>query len=113
MNAVIAPLASAVAVVLWDWAGTSGLARYARLFDFDYRYWPPSKARIASLALLWLAATICALFAHPNPEKPSIWILFVIGPALILWSVIGLLDFFAQSRTGYRKPPSRYSDPSF
>ena len=111
MRALVAIIVALLAVPLWDWAAITRIGAYA--FDCDYRYWPLSRARTASVVLLVIAVAVAGAFAHPDPNDPPIWALAMLGGALVTWGVIGFLDVLAQNRKGDRTPPPppRYSDP--
>ena len=79
-------------------------------WSFDYRYWPLSRSRTASVILLAIAVTITGLFVKPNPVDPPLWWLLLIAPALLIWLAVTWADFMAQRRAGYRERP-RYSEP--
>lgn len=91
-----------VIVPIVDWIAITGMA--ARLTDFDYRYWPPTKSRVVGVGCLALAVGVVAVFA--NPDNPPLWPLIPVGLLAFAWIGIGYLDIVAQRRTGYRVPPS-------
>jgi len=111
VRALAAVVVALLVVPLWDWAAITRVGAYA--FDCDYRYWPPSRARAASVVLVGIAVAVAGAFARPDPNHPPIWALAMLGGAFVIWGVIGFLDVVAQNRKGDRAPPPppRYSDP--
>lgn len=107
MHALLTILASAGIAIGCDWLGVERMASMAT--SFDYRYWPLSKSRVSSLILLIVATAVVALSPRPDPRNPLDWPLVFAGLALVAWGAVAWLDFMAQRRAGYRKPP-RYGD---
>jgi hypothetical protein len=105
---IVAPLLSALVAVLFDWAGAGKVALL--LSGFDYRYWPPSKPRAASVLVLWISTIPGAVFALRRGEAPM-WPVLCFGVGLIVWAVVSFVDLIEQQRSGYRRP-GRYSDPN-
>jgi len=91
----------ALVVPVADWIFVTGAA--ARFPDFDYRYWPPTKARVISVLSLALSTAIVMTFADSG--SPPLWPVIPAGLAIIAWTFIGCRDIQAQRRTGYRIPP--------
>ena len=85
-----------------DWIAITGSA--ARYSDFDYRYWPPGKARILSVLLVAVTVGIAAICARA--DDPPSWSLIPAFVALVIWGLVGCLDIIAQRKTGYRITPS-------
>ena len=110
MNAVITVLACIGGVVGFDWLATGRMASMAT--SFDYHYWPPSKLRIFSLALVAVAAAVVLLSPSSDEQNRLDWPLLFAIVALGIWWLVTWLDFMAQRRTGYREPP-RYSDTDY
>ena len=84
-----------------DWLVVTRIAGYYT--DFDYRYWPLSKARVISMLSLGVSIAILLIFA--DPDKEAWWPAIPAGLAIIAWSFIYYIDILAQRRTGYRNPP--------
>jgi hypothetical protein len=97
-------------VSLFDWLFITRVAGY--FSDFDYRYWPLSRIRLASLLALICTVALLVIFVRPNPDNPPLWVLIPFGIVLILWISVGYRDIAIQRRTGYRTPP-RYSDGDY
>jgi amino acid transporter len=89
-------------VLAVDWIAITGMA--ARLSGFDYRYWPPTRARSISVSFLALTVVVLGVFA--NPDNPPLWLLIPGFIVIIAWIVIGYRDILRQQCTGYRVPPS-------
>lgn len=100
-------VAAVVVVAAWDWLAATRLGAYAT--SFDYRYWPLSRWRLFSVAVLGVTVAAIAAVARPDPVSPPVWPIIVGGAALALWAVVLNRDWFAQRRTAYREPP-RSSD---
>jgi hypothetical protein len=100
MNILGSVATAVIGVPLYDWLSVTGSA--AKATSFDYRYLPLSKMRIVSIVCL--SAAMFYFCATINPDNPApLPIILVVG-ALAAHSVISLIDFFAQRRTGYRTP---------
>ena len=112
MRVVLSVVIAIIAVPIWDWAAMGRIGLFAS--DCDYRYWPLSKSRIASVLVLFMAACIIGIVATSESNNSPIWALVVGAAALFVWAVVGFMDVLAQNRSGYRAPvpPPRYSDPN-
>ncbi|MGN6820247.1 MAG: hypothetical protein ACTHJR_16410 [Sphingomonas sp.] len=86
-----------IGIPLFDWLSVTGPA--ARITSFDYAYWPPSKARIASLVLLAAGLLVTLLISHPPND--SLWKLVPAGIGLVIHGVIGWLDVLRQKREAF------------
>jgi hypothetical protein len=103
MNAVSiieGTLGSIAAAALYDWLSITRSAAFYT--DFDYRYFPLSKMRMATLGLV--AAAFLFAFLSINPANPPMLPLVLAGVALAIHGVVGQVDLLAQRRTGYRTP---------
>jgi peptidoglycan/LPS O-acetylase OafA/YrhL len=93
-------------VAVCDWAFMGKLG--AMSTDIDYRYWPLTWPRLATLVVAATTAAVSALFLTPGdmPLWPFlVWVL-VFG----LWIFVAVDEIARQRAIGYRIPP-RYSDP--
>ena len=105
MTPLVAALVAIIAVPIWDRAclyraslGASGA---------DYRYWPLSKARLASLGLLFLMVWLVLTFSgHCLDYDGKLRLFLVAGGAVLVWAIVAFLDVIAQSR----RANSAYSD---
>jgi hypothetical protein len=95
-------------VPVLDWLAVTRLAAYYT--DFDYRYWPPTLARIASVVFVITAYVPCIVFA--DPDNPPLWVLIPVTASLTIWGVVAVSDVRAQRKTGYRTPPN-YGDRDY
>jgi peptidoglycan/LPS O-acetylase OafA/YrhL len=74
--------------------------------EFDYRYWPLSKARLLSLFVMVCTVLWAVLFGpRPDPDNPPMWALIPLGFVLVLHIIVGYRDIAIQRRIGYRRPP--------
>ena len=111
MHALLTIVGCIALVIGLDWLATTSAG--AQAWSFDYRYWPMSKSRLASVVPLAVSVAAMGLFVRPDPNNPPLWWFFVIGPPLVIWFAVCWVDFLAQRRAGYREP-SAYgygSDP--
>jgi hypothetical protein len=97
-------------VVFFDWLFFTRVGGY--FSDFDYRYWPLSRARMVSLLIVITSIESLVIYVHPDPENPPMWALVPLGIVMIFWITVGYRDIWIQGRTGYRNPP-RYSDDDY
>jgi hypothetical protein len=86
--------AIAIGIPLFDWLSVTGPA--ARMTSFDYAYWPLSKLRIASVALLAAGLLITLTITHPPDD--NLWKLLPAGIGLVIHAVVGWLDVLRQKR---------------
>ena len=104
IGALVASLACAVAYdLIISFSGTQYIS------SFDYRYLPISKSRIAAVMIVWVA--IFYLILNINPGNPPMLPLYLLIGAALIHFVVAQIDYYAQRRAGYRKPPN-YSDRS-
>jgi hypothetical protein len=96
-----------IAVGVADWLLFTRVGGF--FSDFDYRYWPLSRARLISVFVLTCTVASMLLFVRPNPDNPPMWVLLPFGMVLIGYLLVGYRDFSIQRRVGYRSP-SRYVD---
>jgi hypothetical protein len=106
---MLAILVLIVAVPLFDWGMMSRLALTSH---YDYRYWPLSSVRLASVILVFCACMPAALLIA-NHSKPPTWVAIPVCIVFTIWGGVGLIDLKAQMRRGERTTPTppRYSDP--
>ena len=89
-------VAALVGVPAYDWLMVTSSA--ARMPSFDYRYWPMSRWRIATITLLAAGIFFTILFMKPPESARHLWILLPAGVALLLHGGIAMIDIFAQRR---------------
>ena len=109
MDVVLNVALTVVGVGLADWLL---FTRVGGFFcgEFDYRYWPLSKARLLSLLVMLCTVLWFVLFGpRPDPVNPPMWAIIPLVLVLILHIIVGYRDIFIQRRIGYRRPP-RYVD---
>jgi hypothetical protein len=101
VHALLTIVACVAGVIGFDWLATTSAG--AKAWSFDYRYWPMSKPRMASVILLAVAVTAQGLFMKPDPDNPPVWWIFLLGPSLVIWLATFWVDFLHQRRTEYRE----------
>lgn len=99
-------LIAAVFVPVVDW----GMSWRISDFYSDYRYWPLSPTRLASIIMLALAGFATVAFGRVQSQNPAGWTTPVIAAALVIWGIVRVADIAAHRRTGSRLPPT-YSEP--
>ena len=84
----------------FDWLAAGRIAAY--FSDFEYRFWPLSKHRQISVALM---ALVVFTIIFRGPGKP-LWELIPVAAALLYWAGAILADVFRQRREHVLPPTS-------
>ena len=106
MQSVPTVILAVLGVAVCDWVLVGRLAALAT--DFDYRYWPMTWPRVATLLLAIITASVSALVVEPR-NMPA-WLLLIWAVVFGLWAVVAVDEIGRQRALGYRAPP-RYSEP--
>ena len=85
-----------VGVAVTDWVLVGRLA--ALFTDFEYRYWPPSWPRVATLAMVTTTAAVSAVAFTPG-EMPH-WPLLIWMVVFGLWMIVAVDDIGRQRALG-------------
>ena len=96
-------------VPVYDWLMVSSIA--AKMTSFEYRYWPLSKSRIASVA--FLSASVFSSFAIVDLFEPDggLWPLVPVFAALVVHGGVAIADIFRQRDLYVPPEPSdRYGE---
>jgi hypothetical protein len=83
-----------VAAPIYDWAMAERMSSH--LTSFEYQYWPPSRVRIISFAIL--VAGVFASILIMRPPDDRLWPLMFAFAAMIFHGVIACADLFKQRR---------------
>jgi hypothetical protein len=105
-----AMIAAFVGAPIYDWIVVSGAA--AKMVSLEYQYWPLTRLRIVSLALL----EVGGFFTFLLPETDDrLWVAIPLFAAMALHCVVAMHDLFRQRRLAIEKadrqltPHSRHS----
>ena len=85
-----------VGVPLYDWMMVTGVA--AKMPSFDYHYWPMSRWRIGTIALLAVGLFVSLLIMKPPESNGRLWIMLPAVIAVLIHAAIAIVDIFAQRR---------------
>ena len=77
--------------------------------SFDYRFWPISRPRLASILFLAVTFILMVGLKGSDFQQPPHWPEALCFLALLAWGVALIRDWNAQRRENYHKP-LRYSD---
>jgi hypothetical protein len=108
MEAAKSVLSAVALVALFDWLAVT---RWAALFgDLEYRYFPPTLRRLASILVVTVTASVSALTLSPG--NMPVWPVFIWALVLGLWMFVAVDDIARQRAIG-RRTPKRYSERDY
>ncbi len=99
MKQLLSVLAVVFVVPLFDCMMMNNNFRSA--FLPNYRYWPLSKARIASVLVVIVA---WSFVLTSNVTDPPTWLLDVFIAPAVIWVSVAVIDMMAQNHRGYTDP---------
>ncbi|MFC3173244.1 hypothetical protein ACFOD9_03145 [Novosphingobium bradum] len=89
-----AVIAALVGAPVYDWVLVNGAA--AKMTSFDYEYWPFTKRRKASVALVSLGAFFTFLIIDPPEDR--LWPMLPVFVAMAVHAYVAISDIFRQRR---------------
>jgi|SRR6516162_7589282 hypothetical protein len=95
-----AMIAAFVGAPIYDWLVVSGTAAKV---GFKYQYWPLTRLRIVSLALLAVGGFFTFLLTSPPETDDRIWVAIPLFAAMALHCGVAIHDLSRQRRLAIEK----------
>ncbi|HUD94120.1 hypothetical protein [Sphingobium sp.] len=87
-------IAALIGAPIYDWVIVNGAAQ--KMTSFDYRYWPLTRVRLASVALLSVGAFIT--FFITDPPEDRLWPMLPVFTTMALHCWVAIADIRRQRR---------------